>query len=222
MKRVPQHEILDGDTESPEAVVESLGDLRRVNRWLGGVDTTVFLLRRAMKKLGLRAASVLETAAGDGYSISLAAERLRQEKLEVEVVCLDRRGLNGQVHCCKRTVVGNALALEFPPESFDFVSCGLFIHHLTPDQVITFVNGALKVARRAVLINDLRRSALHLALVHGVAPLFRSPISRNDSVASVKQAYTPQELAGLLRQTRAARFEIQKRYLFRMGVTVWK
>lgn len=222
MKRVPQHEVLDGDTESPEAVIESLGDLRRVNRWLGGVDTTVFLLRRAMRYSGLRSASALEVAAGDGYSITQAVERLRKEKLDVQPVCLDRRGLNGGAHCCKRTVVGNALALEFPPESFDFVSCGLFIHHLAPDQVTAFVNGALRVARRAVLINDLRRSPVHLALVHGVAPLFHSPISRYDSVASVKQAYTPDELGDLLRQTKAKGFEIKLRYLFRMAVIVWK
>ena len=57
---------------SPEAAVESLGDLRRVNRWFGGVRTTAYLLRRAMRGSGLRSASVLEVAAGDGYSITRA------------------------------------------------------------------------------------------------------------------------------------------------------
>ncbi len=56
------------------------------------------------------------------------------------------------------------------------------MHHLAPAQVIDFVNGALTVARHAVLINDLRRSPLHLALVYAGMQLFRSPISRMDGL----------------------------------------
>jgi 2-polyprenyl-3-methyl-5-hydroxy-6-metoxy-1,4-benzoquinol methylase len=223
LKRIPQHELIDSDTESPEAVLESLEDLRRVNRWFGGVKTTAFLLRRAMRTSGLRSASVLEVAAGDGYTIAQAAEHLkRKENLDVNPVCLDRRELHRQAHCCERAVVGDALKLAFPPDSFDFVSCGLFVHHLAPAEVIAFVNGALEVARCAVLINDLRRSPLHLALVYAGKPIFRSAISRYDSVASVKQAYTPKELRDLMQQTNAAGSEICMRYLFRMGAIVWK
>jgi hypothetical protein len=106
--------------------------------------------------------------------------------------------------------------------SFDFVSCGLFVHHLAPVQVIDFVNRALTVARYAVLINDLRRSPLHLALVCFGIPLFRSPISRTDGLASVRQAYTPDELRELIRQTKAISSEVRTRYLFRVEAIAWK
>jgi 2-polyprenyl-3-methyl-5-hydroxy-6-metoxy-1,4-benzoquinol methylase len=175
-----------------------------------------------MQKSGLHSASVLEVAAGDGYSITCAAERLSQEGLDVNPVCLDQRELNQQTHCCPRAIVGDALDLPFPKASFDFVSCGLFLHHLAPAQVTAFIDGALGVARKAVLINDLRRSPFHLALVHAGTLLMRSPISRYDGVASVRQAYTPKELRELLGQTNATSFEIHLRYLFRMGAIVWK
>lgn len=222
MKRIPQCEILDDDAVSPEAAVESLGDLRMVNRWFGGVSTTTDLLRRAMKRSDLQSASVLDVAAGDGYTIASAAERLKAEHLEVNPVCLDRRGLHRDAHCCEHSVVGDALELAFPAQSFDFVSCGLFVHHLAPEQVIAFVNGALAVARCAVLINDLRRSSLHLALVYAGWPMFRSRISRVDGVASVRQAYTPLELRSLVERTNATSLELRTRYLFRMGAIVWK
>jgi ubiquinone/menaquinone biosynthesis C-methylase UbiE len=222
LKRVPQREILDGDSLSPEAAIESLGDLRLVNRWFGGVSATAFLLRRAMRAHGLHSASVLEVAAGDGYSITRAAKRLHAEKLEVRPVCLDQRELRRDAHCCERALVGDALELPFPPASFDFVSCGLFVHHLAPAQVIAFVNGALRVARYAVLINDLRRSSLHRTLVYAMMPIFRSPISLPDGLTSVGQAYTPEELRALLRQTKAASSELHRRYLFRMAAIAWK
>jgi hypothetical protein len=96
------------------------------------------------------------------------------------------------------------------------------VHHLAPSQVIAFVNGALAVARHAVLINDLRRSSLHLALVYAGMPLFRSPVSRFDSVASVRQAYTPDELHELIGKTKASSLEVRTKYIFRMGAIAWK
>ncbi len=151
-----------------------------------------------------------------------AAKRLKEENLEVEPLCLDRRGLRREDHCCERSVAGDALALAFPAGSFDFVSCGLFVHHLAPEQVIAFVNRALTVARHAVLINDLRRSSLHLALVYAGMPIFRSPIAFRDGLASVRQAYTPEELRELMRQSKAAHCELRRRFLFRIGAIVWK
>ncbi len=127
-----------------------------------------------------------------------------------------------EARCCERALVGDALELAFPAGSFDFVSCGLFVHHLAPEQVIAFVNGALAVAQRAVLINDLRRSSLHLALVYAGMPIFRSPIAFRDGLASVRQSYTPEELRELMRQTNATHSEIHMRFLFRMGAIAWK
>ncbi len=175
-----------------------------------------------MRCSGLRSASVLEVAAGDGYSVVEAAKRLRQENLDVKPLCLDQRALCHQTHCSKHAVVGDALELAFPAGSFDFVSCGLFLHHLAPEQVIAFVNRALTVARRAVLINDLRRSRLHLALVYAGMPMFRSPIAFRDGLASVRQAYTVQELRELMRQSKAAHSELRTHYLFRIGAIAWK
>ena len=222
MKRVPQHEILDSHEVSLDEAAESLRDLRWVNRWFGGVRTTTDLLRRAMRARNLRQASVLEVAAGDGYSIAQATHQLKKEGLAIEVLCLDQRLLPRETRCCERAVAGDALAIPFPPASFDFVSCGLFIHHLAPRQVIEFLNGALAVSRHAVLINDLRRSRLHLASVYAGWPLFRSRISFVDGLMSVRQAYTPKELREMMRQSRATSSELRTQFLYRMAAIAWK
>jgi SAM-dependent methyltransferase len=119
-------------------------------------------------------------------------------------------------------VAGDVLALPFHDGSFDLVESVIFLHHLSPDQVIQSVNEALRVCRTAALINDLVRHPLHLALVYAGLPLFRSHITHHDAPASVRQAYTEAEMRELLKQTSAARVEIRFHYLFRMGVIVWK
>jgi ubiquinone/menaquinone biosynthesis C-methylase UbiE len=119
-------------------------------------------------------------------------------------------------------VVADALALPFREGSFDVVSCSLFAHHLSPEEVVQFVKEGLRVSRTAVLINDLVRHPLHLMLVYAGMPLFQSRITRHDAVASLRGAYTVEEMRGLMQQTTAARVEIERHYLYRMGVLAWK
>ena len=102
------------------------------------------------------------------------------------------------------------------------MSSSLFVHHLAPDEVVQFANESLRVCRAAVLINDLVRHPAHLGLVYAGLPLYRSRLTRHDAPASVRQAYTVNEMRDLLRQSKAAQVEITRHFLFRMGVVAWK
>src|SRR5581483_469443 len=100
--------------------------------------------------------------------------------------------------------------------SFDLVGCSLFAHHLEPEQIGMFAREALRVSRIGLLINDLRRSYLHLAAVYAGKPLFRR-ITRHDSVASVMRSYTPDEMRSMLNHGAARKITLTNNYLFRMG-----
>jgi hypothetical protein len=80
----------------------------------------------------------------------------------------------------------------------------------------------MRVCRKAVLINDLIRSPVHLLLIYAGFPLYRSRLTRHDAPASVRQAYTPREMQEMLAQTPAKHIEISRHYLYRMGVIAWK
>jgi ubiquinone/menaquinone biosynthesis C-methylase UbiE len=222
MKRIPQKELLDDDLGTPAEIEAAISDLRHINRWFGGVRTTKMLLRNAMYEAGLTSASVLEVASADGFCIRDAAAQLQSEGLQVEITLLDRRQSHLPANNGVQSVVGDALNLPFEHASFDFVSCGLFVHHLDPGSVVRFLSEALRVCRHAVLVNDLRRSSAHLALVYLGLPLFRSRLTWNDAPASVRQAYEPAEMSEILKKTSASRFDISDRYLYRMAVTAWK
>jgi ubiquinone/menaquinone biosynthesis C-methylase UbiE len=223
MKRAVIPELLDTDSGSAAEIAASLSDLRRVNRWFGGVATTQCLVQHVAKELGSSSFSLLEVAAGSGYVPQAARQKLANGGVRLEITLLDRAlshlSTNGSHD---RAVAGDALALPFPDTSFDLVGSSLFAHHLTPQQLVQFVNEGLRVCRTAVLINDLVRHPLHLALVYAGYPLYRSRLTRHDAPASVRRAYTPQEMRALLAQTAASRVEIHPHYLFRMGVTAWK
>lgn len=52
--------------------------------------------------------------------------------------------------------------------------------------------------------------------------MYRSRLTRHDAPASVRQAYTPEEMCTMLKLTSAAKIEVSSHYLFRMGVIAWK
>jgi len=220
MKRVVIPELLDTDSGSPAEIAAALSDLNRINRWFGGVSTTTSMIRRVAQRLGAPSLSMLEVAAGTGYVPERARQKLVHDGITLEVTLLDRTPshlVNGN-----RAVAGDVLALPFRDASFDLVGSVIFLHHLSPDQVIQSVNEALRVCRTAVLINDLVRDPVHLAMVYAGLPLFRSRLTHHDAPASVRQAYTSAEIHDLLKRTVATQIEIHRYYLFRMGVVVWK
>ncbi|HYL14809.1 MAG TPA: methyltransferase domain-containing protein [Terriglobales bacterium] len=220
MKRVPTTELLDSDAGTPAEITTSLADLRRVNRWFGGVATTEAMIERVARQLAVSQLSLLEIAAGSGDVPKLAAARLRRRGINVNVMLLDRA--RSHLNSSNRAVVGDALALPFCDASFDVLSCGLFAHHLAPPQFAEFVREGLRVCRRALLINDLIRSRVHLMLVYAGYPLYRSRLTWHDGPASVRQAYTIEEMRTMIAGIPGARVEIHRHYLYRMGVIVWK
>jgi SAM-dependent methyltransferase len=220
MKRTVTPELLDTDDWATPAIDTALADLHRINRLFGGFSSMTAILERVARRAGLRRLSFLDVAGGSGEVAEQARDRLRRRGIELEAVVSDR----APSHLRSRlpAVAGDARALPFRNEAFDVVGCNLFAHHLNPEEIRVFAAEALRVSRVAVVINDLRRSALHLLLVYAGLPLFRSPMTHQDAPASVRAAFTMEEMCAILRGTPAARIETSTHYLYRMGVIAWK
>jgi SAM-dependent methyltransferase len=221
MKRSVTAELLDDDLGTPQEIAASLRDLRHINDWFGGTATTTTLLRRVARRAHLSKLSVLEVGSGLG-DVPLTAQRtLARQGIEVQVSLLDRLWSHLPTSGTA-SVSGDAMRLPFRNAAFDVVSCSLFVHHFDPPELPRFVTEALRVSRQAVLINDLVRNRLHLLLVYLGLPLFRSRITWNDAPASVRRAYTIEEMRSLLAKVPARRIDISRHFLFRMGVLIWK
>src|SRR5579864_5163180 len=222
MQRVNTAEILDSDACPPVEAEASLRDLCRINRWFGGVATTRNLIERVSSATREKSFSLLEVGAGFGEVSKTAGRQLERKGISLEVTDLDR--VRSHLVRGNRAVVADALELPFQCNSFDLVSCSLFAHHLEPAELAQFTREALRVSRCAVLINDLVRHPMHLALVYAGFAVMRSYVSRVDGLASVRRAYVPDEMQQILSSAAgpSARVEISRHFLFRLGVIAWK
>lgn len=232
MLRVDAPEILDSDACSAREAQAVLTVLGRVNRWFGGVATTQKMVRRVARAAGINRLSLLEVAAGSGEVPEIVRQRLKPRGIVVDVTLLDleHSHLSGSNHDSrkgaeKKRIVGNALSLPFKDGAFDVVSCSLFAHHLSPQQLLLFAREALRVSRRAVLINDLVRHPLHLAAAYAGFPLMWNRVAWLDGLTSVRRAYVPDEIESILPSDGfelPVRLEISRHFLYRMAVIMWR
>ncbi len=217
--RKPAVELLDSDQGTPEEVASALRSISTVNRWFGGNRTHRLLLARAAR--GRSRVEVLEVAAGFAQPLATAALALSRRGIQVEATLLDLNPSHFPPDWppslpAPRLLPGNALAIPLPAKSVDVVSCSLFLHHLAPEDALRFLREALRVARVAVVVNDLRRTRTHYALALGRAPFDPSRLSRHDGPVSVRQAHSFGEVRAMLQATGRA-FTLRRYFLYRFG-----
>jgi SAM-dependent methyltransferase len=209
-QRSREAESLDIGVAEEEAL-RSLGDLRLVNRWLGGRRS----LLRAVRPFLKEGARVLDVGCG---SADLPAWLLRTASSRIMVVGVDIKLLHLQqappeVH----RVVADVRKLPFAPLSFDLVTVSLFLHHFDAPEVAGVLSALFSLARRALVVNDLRRARVPLLFGQAVFPLlFQSKVSVADGLVSVQRGFRPHELEEAFAAADLRGVRIWRRFPYRL------
>jgi SAM-dependent methyltransferase len=92
-------------------------------------------------------------------------------------------------------VVADARTLPFAPGTFDVVTASLFLHHFEEHQLPDLLRSLYALARRALVVNDLRRARVPYVFGKLVFPvLLRSPVSVHDGLLSIRRSFREPEL----------------------------
>ena len=197
-ERRPDPELLDGDGVSPSEAEASLADIEWVHRRLGGRAMVRRRLLPLFATLPARqgALSVLDLGCGSGHVGRDLLAAAAESGVRLRVVGLDRKASHARLVDRGTAVAADALRLPFPDRSVDVVLSTLFMHHFAPAEMARLLAESHRVAAAAVVAFDLSRHRLALAAIAVVGPLvFRSRLSVLDGKTSVRQAYTPDEIA---------------------------
>jgi ubiquinone/menaquinone biosynthesis C-methylase UbiE len=223
MKRVVTAELLDEDLGTPEEVRDSLLDLRGINQKFGGFRSIAKLLATVARRDGKQNLSFLDVAGGTGDVAEQSIRQLSQHGISVKATVLDRAAshMNRNGSQIAR-VAAVAQELPFASGAFDVVCCNLFLHHLEEAEMLRFFREALRVARTAVIASDLRRNHFHWLAAYAGRITYRSRLTRNDAPASVRRAYTIDEMKAIAQRTGAASFNLEAHFFQRFGLILWK
>ncbi len=111
---------------------------------------------------------------------------------------------------------------EAIPKDFDVIITSLFTHHLDPIQVIDLLAKMRIATKQYVIVNDLIRSEFSLLLVWLATRLLsKSKIVHHDGPASVKAAYTMQEMENMATQAGLVNYKIHHCFPCRQ-LLVWR
>ncbi len=210
-KRVVRPELMD-DAPEPDALL-CLRDLERINQRLGGHGVLEGILASVVQPT--EDFTVLDVGAATGT----AATVIRSRYPGARVISLDR----DLFHLASGTgprVCGDGFRLPIKDRAVDFVVCSLFLHHFEEAAIVALLREAARVARRAVLINDLERRLLPYCFLPATRWLFGwQRMTVHDGVISVAAGFRKGELADLARQAGFAQIrEETHRPSFRISV----
>jgi ubiquinone/menaquinone biosynthesis C-methylase UbiE len=187
-RRATDPELLDEGVPENE-VISSLGDLRFVNRWLGGTR----LLMRAAAPYLRGARRILDVGCG---SADLTAALLARSPKGALAVGLDWKTLHlRQAPPTVTRVAGDAARLPFPEGTFDIVTANLFLHHFDAPKLPVVLRGLYAVTRGVLIVNDLRRALVPYLFAQAVFPfVFASKVSVHDGLVSIRRSFRREEL----------------------------
>ena len=187
---------------TPEEYRDCLYQLDRIGRFLGG-DLATF---RALEQLQTVPKSILDVGCGGG----LFTQRLAARYPETEIVGMDISSdaiAFAQEHLKKCQPSLTNLRFFVPPSAkieeqnpFDIVMATLVCHHLSDQELISFLQQACYTAKQAVIINDLHRNFMATVGFSALAPfLFRNRMIWHDGLLSIRRSFTRRDWWNFLR-----------------------
>jgi ubiquinone/menaquinone biosynthesis C-methylase UbiE len=217
-------EYIDTGDYTPQEYAEFMREIALVNRFAGDY----WALRRSLLadagKSGEKKFSVLDVGAGSGELLRQAADFAGRHNLTAELTGLE---LNPEAVAAIQTasqsfnniraIEGNALALPFPDDSFDYAMCSLFTHHLSDTQIIAALKEMKRVARRGIYVIDLHRHPAAYFLYTTVARLFiKGRLVRHDGALSILRSFKADELKHLGEMAGLEDISVMRRFPFRL------
>jgi 2-polyprenyl-3-methyl-5-hydroxy-6-metoxy-1,4-benzoquinol methylase len=217
-------ELLDDPGADPVIVAESLRNIARANRWFGGAAAVRYGLSRALGDVppGGRMA-LLDVGTGLGDLPRTAVQWGARRGIEIVPVGLelnraaavlaDRNGVPTTVACAGTPPIRD--------KSVDVVLVSQVAHHLSPDSIVHLFRTCDRMARRAVIIADLRRHSLAApSFWFGARLLGFDAVTLTDGVTSIRRGFSRRELLHLLERA-GVRGRVDQKRGFRL-VATWR
>ena len=229
-KRSYQKEWMDDLEVDGEILKQTLTELRTINRFLGGNHVTTSGIQKLTSKNHQKSYSIADIGCGGGDMLKVLARWGKKMGLYAEFI-----GIDGNPHTIEAAKENlrdfpsvslqhqNVFDPAFTQESVDIITCTLFTHHFTDEELIAMFRAFYTKANIGIVINDLHRHPLAYHSISWLTRLFsKSPMVKNDAPLSVQRSFKKPELVRILREAGISNFEIRWFWAFRWRIVIHK
>ncbi|HET8837545.1 MAG TPA: methyltransferase domain-containing protein [Flavobacteriaceae bacterium] len=220
--RSSEAEIMDKFDFNGEKLENTLKDLERVNRFLGGNKVTLNGLEKFILK-GKEVVHIADIGCGSGQTLREIAKWGRKRNLKLQLIGIDANPYTIEI--------AEKLSMDFPeisyqtqdifngkfPEyQYDIVCICLTLHHFSTEKIKELL---LKLSRNTdlgIIINDLQRSRVAYYLFQLFCLVFvRSKIAKKDGLISILRGFKRTELKAISEELQFKKIKITWCWAFR-------
>ena len=228
--RAPGPELMDDLTLASDDLRRNLDELEVINTWLGGYQPVLDALARLRPRFPAgRALRVADLGSGGGDTLRHVARWARRHGVAVELFGIDANQFMLDYARAKSADYPeisyqqfDIFSAEFQAESFDVLTCSLFCHHFTDDELKALLQQWARQTRVAVVINDLHRHWLAYSSIWALTRLLGgSYLVRHDAPLSVARAFRRADWVQLLARAGITKYELRWRWAFRWQLVIW-
>ena len=220
-------ELMDDLTLATDALRQNLDELETINTWLGGYEPVLNALQRLKSRFPAgRPLRLADLGSGGGDTLRHVARWARKNGVAVELTGIDANAFMLEYATAKSREYPeisyrqfDIFSPEFRAQPYDVLTCSLFCHHFTDEELVPLLRQWHQQAGMAVVINDLHR---HWLAYHSIRWLTRllggSYLVRHDAPLSVARAFRRPDWVALLARAGITKYALRWRWAFRWQV----
>tara|TARA_R100001369_G_scaffold20091_2_gene36905 strand:+ start:100782 stop:101492 length:711 start_codon:yes stop_codon:yes gene_type:complete len=223
-RRSEEAEIMDDFELKGEELEQTLSDLEKINKWLGGnkitLDGIQTLLKDTPEKTTIRIADV---GCGSGAVLREIANWGRTQKFDLELIGIDANPYAVEIAQRRSDYYPeikfealNIFSEAYKQQEYDIVLCTLTLHHFKNEEILELLNIFKEQSNIGIIINDLQRSKTAYVLFQAFCKVFiNNEIARKDGLTSILRGFKKKDLKKLSKEIPAQKHSIKWKWAFR-------
>lgn len=219
-------EIMDDFDLEGEILTDALGDLEWVNRWLGGNQVSIQGIQDWIDKFGQHISGPIRIAdigCGGGDTLRAIAKIAKKKGWNIELTGIDANAFTIDfakkasksypgIHFVQADVLDESCRLQ----DYDLLLCGLFLHHLTNEELDNLFTKANSAGVSGMVVNDLQRNPLAYYGFQAICLIQRpSDMAKQDGLVSIMRGFRRKELVSFMKKHKIFSHDIRWKWAFR-------
>lgn len=217
---------MDDLTSAGPEMRQTLQELKVVNKLLGGNKVLTQALSKIILDNPQSHYNIADIGCGGGDMVRVMTEWAKKHNISITVHALDanpniiemaKENLRDLANVKFHTA--DVFDDLFAHEKMDIITCTLFTHHFTDEELIRMFSGFKKTAKLGIILNDLHRHPFAYYSIKYITKIFsKSPMVKNDGPISVLRSFKSMELKTVLEASGWKNYSIRWYWAFRWQV----
>jgi len=220
--RSQEVELMDDFNMEGALLRDTLDQLGKINKWLGGNRITLNGLKELLKQRPEKQTyTIIDLGCGHGDMLRQIADFGREKRLQFQLIGIDANK--------DAIAYANELSLNYPEISYesidifssgfrnmkcDIALCTLFLHHFSETDIIALLNQLQSQTSLGIVVNDLQRSEIAYGLFRLLGMTISNPMVKQDGLTSILRAFKRQDLMAYSKQLDLP-YQLHWRWAFR-------